>query len=137
MDEKSRFNEEQIIGVLKQHEAGSETANVLRQHVLSVRPARKLLDLKCGSCRYEPRPDRNAALRSELLVLARQSLGMASATLCAAGARTRRTLNDAGVRHGACWAASGSSDCPIRPGAVPTVRKGQVITALVRRSNDR
>ena len=47
-------------------------ALVQAQHGLSERTACKLLDLERGSYRYEPRPDRNAALRSELLVLARQ-----------------------------------------------------------------
>jgi putative transposase len=39
---------------------------------LSERTACKLRDLERGSYRYEPRPDRNAALRSEMLALARQ-----------------------------------------------------------------
>ena len=39
---------------------------------LSERTTCKLLDLERGSYRYAPRPDRNAALRSELLALARQ-----------------------------------------------------------------
>ncbi len=42
------------------------------EHGLSERTACKLLDLERGSYRYEPRPDRNAELRSELLKLARQ-----------------------------------------------------------------
>ena len=29
---KSRFSEEQIIGILKQHEAGVKTADVCREH---------------------------------------------------------------------------------------------------------
>jgi len=29
---ESRFNEEQIIGILKQHEAGVKTADVCREH---------------------------------------------------------------------------------------------------------
>ena len=32
---KSRFSEEQIIGMLKQHEAGVKTADVCREHGLS------------------------------------------------------------------------------------------------------
>ena len=47
-------------------------ALVQAEHGLSERTACKLLDLERGSYRYEPRPDRNAALRSELLLLARQ-----------------------------------------------------------------
>ena len=47
-------------------------ALVQAEHGLSERTACKLLDLERGSYRYEPRPDRNAELRSELLVLARQ-----------------------------------------------------------------
>ena len=39
---------------------------------LSERTACKLLDLERSSYRYEPRPDRNAALREEMLKLARQ-----------------------------------------------------------------
>ena len=39
---------------------------------VSERTACKLLDLERSSYRYEPRPDRNAALREELLKLARQ-----------------------------------------------------------------
>ena len=47
-------------------------ALVQAEHGLSERTACKLLDLERGSYRYEPRADRNAALRLELLVLARQ-----------------------------------------------------------------
>jgi putative transposase len=32
---KARFSEEQIVGILKQHEAGMKTADVCRQHNLS------------------------------------------------------------------------------------------------------
>ncbi len=32
---KSRFSEEQIIGILKQHEAGLKTADVCREHGIS------------------------------------------------------------------------------------------------------
>jgi len=32
---KSRFSEEQIIGILKQHEAGVKTADVCREHGIS------------------------------------------------------------------------------------------------------
>ncbi len=41
-------------------------------HRLSERTACKLLDVERSSYRYEPRPDRNIALREELLKLARQ-----------------------------------------------------------------
>ena len=143
---KSRFSEEQIIGILKQHEAGVKTADVCREHGvsaatfygwkqkyggmdvseaqrlkamedenrrlkllvaelslhgealkavirkkrlelaglrgdvafvssefrLSERTACKLLGVERSSYRYEPRPDRNADLRGELVKLARQ-----------------------------------------------------------------
>ena len=49
-----------------------DVALVQADYGLSERTACKLLDLERGSYRYEPRPDRNAALRSELLVLAQQ-----------------------------------------------------------------
>ncbi len=49
-----------------------EEALVQDERGLSERTACKLLDLERGSYRYEPRPDRNAELRSELLKLARQ-----------------------------------------------------------------
>jgi hypothetical protein len=39
---------------------------------LSERTACTLLDVERSSYRYEPRPDRNAELREELLKLARQ-----------------------------------------------------------------
>ncbi len=42
------------------------------QFHLSERTACKLLDLERSSYRYEPRPDRNAALREEMMKLARQ-----------------------------------------------------------------
>jgi putative transposase len=32
---KARFSEEQIVGILKQHEAGMKTADVCRQHNIS------------------------------------------------------------------------------------------------------
>jgi putative transposase len=41
-------------------------------HGLSERTACKLLGVERSSYRYEPRPDRNAALREELVTLARQ-----------------------------------------------------------------
>ncbi|HET9101361.1 MAG TPA: IS3 family transposase [Acidobacteriaceae bacterium] len=143
---KSRFTEEQIIGILKQHEAGMKTADLCREHgispatfygwkskyggmdvseaqrlrqmedenrrlkqlvadlsldrevlkgvipkkrlelaglredvafaqgeyAMSERTACKLLGVERSSYRYEPRPDRNAELREELLKLARQ-----------------------------------------------------------------
>jgi hypothetical protein len=37
--EKSRFSEEQIIGILKQHEAGVKTADVCREHGISAATA--------------------------------------------------------------------------------------------------
>ena len=42
------------------------------EHGLSEHTACKLLGLERGSYRYQPRPDRKAELRSELLALARQ-----------------------------------------------------------------
>jgi putative transposase len=39
---------------------------------LSERTTCRLRDLERGSYRYQPRPDRNVALRSQLLALARQ-----------------------------------------------------------------
>jgi putative transposase len=42
------------------------------EHGLSERTACKLLDVERSSYRYEPRPDRNAALREALVKLARQ-----------------------------------------------------------------
>ena len=42
------------------------------EHGLSERTACKLLDVERSSYRYEPRPDRNAELRDELVKLARQ-----------------------------------------------------------------
>jgi putative transposase len=42
------------------------------EHGLSERTACKLLGVERSSYRYEPRPDRNAELRSEMVKLARQ-----------------------------------------------------------------
>ena len=47
-------------------------AFVQAEHGLSERTACKLLEMERTSYRYEPRPDRNAELREELLKLARQ-----------------------------------------------------------------
>ncbi len=142
---KRRYMEEQIIGMLKQHDAGVKTADLCREHGISAatfykwkqkfggmdvseaqrlraledenrrlklllaelslggkalkavirkrlelaglredvayvsveyrlseRRACKLLGVERSSYRYEPRPDRNAELRSELVKLARQ-----------------------------------------------------------------
>ena len=44
----------------------------MAEHRLSERTACKLLGVERSSYRYEPRPDRNAELREELLTLARQ-----------------------------------------------------------------
>mgnify|MGYP001557656023 CR=1 FL=1 len=44
------------------------------EYRLSERTACKLLDVERSSYRYEPRPDRNAALRDDLVKLARQKL---------------------------------------------------------------
>jgi putative transposase len=143
---KNRYTAEQIIGILKQHEAGVKTADLCREHGISAatfygwksklgsmdvsvaqrlkamedenrrlkllcggaessrrgaegsdpkkrlelaglreevvfvsvefrlseRTACKLLGMERSSYRYEPRPDRNTALREELVKLARQ-----------------------------------------------------------------
>jgi putative transposase len=47
-------------------------AFVQAEHGLSERRACKLLEMERSSYRYEPRPDRNVALRGELVQLARQ-----------------------------------------------------------------
>ena len=49
-----------------------DVALVQAEHGLSERGACKLLELERTSYRYEPRPDRNAELRVELVALARQ-----------------------------------------------------------------
>jgi hypothetical protein len=66
----SRFSEEQIIGVLREHEAGSKTEEVCRRHGLSQRHACRLVDLDRSTLRYQgQRPD-DAALRQRLRELA-------------------------------------------------------------------
>ena len=45
---------------------------VIAEHGVSERRACKLLEMGRSSYRYEPQPDRNAALREELIRLARQ-----------------------------------------------------------------
>jgi len=47
-------------------------AQVVAKHAISERRACKLVGLERMSYRYEPRPDHNAALREELVALARQ-----------------------------------------------------------------
>jgi putative transposase len=148
---KSRYSEEQIIGILKQHEAGVKTADLCREHGISAatfygwkskfggmdvseaarlrqmedenppaeaagggfepgqgdaeggdpkkrlelaelrkevafvstefgeseRAACKLLGVDRSTYRYEPRPDRNAELREELVKLARNYMFVA------------------------------------------------------------
>src|SRR6266853_1958657 len=96
---KNRYTEEQIIGILKQHEAGVKTADLCREHGISAATfygwkskfggmevseaqrlkamedenrRRKLLGVERSSYRYEPRPDRNLELREDLAKLARQ-----------------------------------------------------------------
>ena len=95
---KSRFTEEQIIGIVKQHEAGLKAAvaasgpmpgtvcslragraylwralpEVMARAGVSERRACKLLGVDRASYRNEPRPDRNAELREELVELARE-----------------------------------------------------------------
>ncbi len=49
-----------------------DVAHVSVEYRLSERRACKLIGVERSSYRYEPRPDRNAALREELLKLARQ-----------------------------------------------------------------
>jgi len=49
-----------------------DVALIIGVHGLSERHACKLLEVDRSSYRYEPRPDRNAALREELVTLARQ-----------------------------------------------------------------
>ncbi len=51
---------------------GQDVASVSVEYRLSQRRACKLIDVERSSYRYEPRPDRNAALRGELLKLTRQ-----------------------------------------------------------------
>ena len=50
----------------------AEVAFVQTEHVLGERRACKLLAMERSSYRYDPRPDRNAELRGELVRLARQ-----------------------------------------------------------------
>lgn len=52
--------------------ARRDVAFVITEFRYSERQACKLLDLDPSSYRYEPRPDRNAELREELITLARQ-----------------------------------------------------------------
>lgn len=47
-------------------------AHAIKQHGISERRACKLVGIERMSYRYEPQPDRNAALREELVALARQ-----------------------------------------------------------------
>jgi hypothetical protein len=39
---ESRFSEEQIIGVLREHEAGARTEEVCRRHAISSRPSHQV-----------------------------------------------------------------------------------------------
>jgi len=46
---KSRFSEEQVIGILKQHEAGVKTAGLCREHVDSTSNGRPIADKSSAS----------------------------------------------------------------------------------------
>ena len=50
----------------------TDVAFAMAQYQMSERQACKLVDLDRSSYRYEPRPDHNAELRQELVLLARQ-----------------------------------------------------------------
>ena len=50
----------------------TDVAFAMAQYEMSERQACKLVDLDRSSYRYEPRPDHNAGLRQELVLLARQ-----------------------------------------------------------------
>ena len=52
--------------------ARRDVAFVIAEYRYSERQACKLLEMDRGSYRYEPRPDRNAELREQLIMLARQ-----------------------------------------------------------------
>ena len=56
-------------------ELRKEVAFVSQEFSQSERTACKLLGVDRSSYRYEPRPDRNAELREELIKLARQNRG--------------------------------------------------------------
>ena len=52
--------------------ARRDVALVVAEHALSQRQACRLLEVDRSTYRYEPRPDRNAKLRSALVEVARQ-----------------------------------------------------------------
>jgi hypothetical protein len=51
----------------------TDVAFACEQFAVSERRACKLLEITRGTYRYEPRPDRNAELRQDLIALARQN----------------------------------------------------------------
>ncbi len=75
-----------------------EVAFVSVEFRLSERTACKLLGVERSSYRYEPRPDRNIALREELVKLARQKPRYGyRRTACAAGTARPRGEREAGL----------------------------------------
>jgi putative transposase len=87
---RSRFTQEQIIGVLKEHQAGAAAADLCRKHGISdatfykQRRACKLVGIEPKTCRYVSRRLDDGAVRTRLRALAseRRRFGDLACTSC-------------------------------------------------------
>lgn len=67
---KARFKEEQIIAILREHEAGAATADVCRKHGVSQRSACRAIGVDRALVRYRSRRPDDKAVRQRLRELA-------------------------------------------------------------------
>jgi transposase-like protein len=76
LDVKKRFTEEQIIGFLREAEAGLAVAELCRRHGFSDVSyylwRSKFGGMSASALRYEPAADRNCALKEKIIALAQR-----------------------------------------------------------------
>ena len=79
---KSRFTEEQIIGIVKEHEAGAKTQDLCRRHGIS---GTTFFKWKASSAVWRPLGREAAAVAGGREPAAEEAVGGADAGQCGAG----------------------------------------------------
>jgi transposase InsO family protein len=72
LDVKKRFTEEQIIGFLREADAGMPVKELCRKHGFSERRSLAVVGMSASAYRYQAQPDRNVTLRQRIVALAQR-----------------------------------------------------------------